>query len=537
MATLVHVGHFGRPLCSGQALPLLLAGILAAALAIKAAAWCARKRHLAEIPLANPPSWLFFSRPAERVALVRSAAEALLRARDDFPHGPFRFLSDWGELLILPPEFAEEIRNEPKLSFGLAAMRDNHANIPGFETVRIVGRDDQLLQAVARKHLTKHLAKAIEPLCAEASLALAVNLGESPDWQTVRLQPAVLDIIARLSSRVYLGEQLCRSQDWLAVTKTYATAFYAASSKLRMFPRALRPLVHWWMPECRRLRAQRRAAEAIIRPLVRRRQQAKQAAAAAGHPAPVFHDALEWAEQEAATAAAAAAAGRSRSCDPVVFQLALSLLAIHTTYDLLQQAMTDLASNPQYIGPLRDEVARVVGQDGWSKASLYKMKLLDSALKETQRLKPGSIVTMRRVATDDVALSSGLVLKKGTRVNVDNRRMTDAAVYADPRVYNPWRFYQMRLQPGKEHVAQLVSTSPDHLGFGHGLHSCPGRFFAANEVKVALGHMLLKYDWKLAPATDKTPDCRGMLAKASPTTDVMIRRRHDEADTGAAARE
>lgn len=57
------------------------------------------------------------------MALVRSAAEALLRARDDFPHGPFRFLSDWGELLILPPEFAEEIRNEPKLSFGLAAMR------------------------------------------------------------------------------------------------------------------------------------------------------------------------------------------------------------------------------------------------------------------------------------------------------------------------------------------------------------------------------------------------------------------------------
>lgn len=132
---------------------------------------------------------------------------------------------------------------------------------------------------------------------------------------------------------------------------------------------------------------------------------------------------------------------------------------------------------------------------------------------------------MRRYVRDDLQLSNGLVLKKGTRLNVDNQRLIDPEFYDQPEVYNPFRFYNMRSQPGKDHVAQLVSTSSNHLGFGHGEHSCPGRFFAANEIKVALCHILIKYDWKLAPLTETTPDTKGMVSKSSPVTEILIRRR------------
>ncbi|KAL2286223.1 hypothetical protein FJTKL_07028 [Diaporthe vaccinii] len=40
------------------------------------------------------------------------------------------------------------------------------------------------------------------------------------------------------------------------------------------------------------------------------------------------------------------------------------------------------------------------------------------------------------------------------------------------------------------------------MGFGHGAHACPGRFFAANEVKIALAHLLMKYDWRLPEGHD-----------------------------------
>lgn len=343
-----------------------------------------------------------------------------------------------------------------------------------------------------------------------------------------------MDIIARLSSRIYLGDQLCQNEDWLRITKTYTTTFYVASTKLRLFPRQVRWLAHWMLPECRKLRAELKEARKIILPLVQKRRSLKQKALDAGQPVPQFNDALDWAEQEAAE--------KGSKFDPVVFQLTLSLLAIHTTYDLLEQAIIDLARNSQYIEPLRQEALQVLQAHGWKKTSLYNMKLLDSALKETQRLKPGSIgmklvfvelspatadvlqVTMRRYVMEDLRLSNGLVLKKGTRLNVDNRRMSDPDIYENPETYDPYRFHKMRSKPGRENASQLVSTSPDHLGFGHGEHSCPGRFFAANEIKVALCHILLKYDWKLAPETDTSPDMKGMLAKASPVAKILIRR-------------
>ncbi|KAM0417034.1 hypothetical protein ACHAPT_013000 [Fusarium lateritium] len=252
-------------------------------------------------------------------------------------------------------------------------------------------------------------------------------------------------------------------------------------------------------------------------PLIQRRRELRQAAIAAGEPIPTFNDAIDWSEQEAAIAGS--------SFDPVISQLTLSLLAVHTTYDLLQQTMIHLARNPQFIEPLRKEVVEMLSADGWKKMSLFKMKFLDSAIKGTKRLKPGSIVTMRRNVTDDITLCNGLKLPKGTRLNDDNRRLNDPTIYENPHVYNPYRFHKMRSEVGKDHMAQLVSTSSNHLGFGHGEHSCPGRFFAANEIKVALCHILVKYDWKLAPNTETTPDTRGMISKSSPVTDILVRRR------------
>ncbi|KAG6040945.1 hypothetical protein E4U41_006536 [Claviceps citrina] len=327
-----------------------------------------------------------------------------------------------------------------------------------------------------------------------------------------------MDIIARISSRIYLGDQLSRNEDWIQITKTYTACFYTASTKLRLFPRPLRLFAHWFLPECRKLREERDRARKIITPLIECRRGLRKREIAAGNPVTSYNDAIDWAEQEAAISGS--------RFDPVIFQLTLSLLAIHTTFDLLQQTMTELAQHPEFIKPLREEVEQILETGGWKKTSIFKMKLLDSAIKEAQRLKPGSIVTMRRYVLEDMQLSNGLVLKKGTRLNIDNQRLTDPEFYDQPDVYNPFRFCNMRSQPGKDHVAQLVSTSPNHLGFGHGEHSCPGRFFAANEIKVALCHILAKYDWKLAPLTETTPDTKGVISKSSPVTEILIRRRY-----------
>lgn len=68
-----------------------------------------------------------------------------------------------------------------------------------------------------------------------------------------------------------------------------------------------------------------------------------------------------------------------------------------TTY----QALFELAAHPEYIAPLREEIERVIAEDGYSvdesgaknlmKQSFPKLKKLDSLLKETQRRNPAGI--------------------------------------------------------------------------------------------------------------------------------------------------
>ena len=41
---------------------------------------------------------------------------------------------------------------------------------------------------------------------------------------------------------------------------------------------------------------------------------------------------------------------------------------------------------------------------------------------------------------------------------------------------------------------QSATLDDAFLGFGFGRNACPGRFFALNEVKVFVAHMLLNYD-------------------------------------------
>ncbi|KAI1491320.1 cytochrome P450 [Biscogniauxia mediterranea] len=471
-----------------------------------------------DLPIVNPVGPFSLTYTGAKKTFRKSALKLLQHGKSLYSGKPFRMITDMGEFIILPNTVADEIRNEPKLSFHKHIYIDFHGKIDGFQGLAQDALNNKTLIQVARKQLTKSLAKVTEPLSEETTVALSVNLGESPEWRKIHAKPVILDIISRISSRVFLGDELCRNEEWLHITKSYTVAAFTAAQDLRMFPSVIRPLVHWFVPQCRSLRALRRRAKEIMAPVIEKRNRIKREAVASGQPVPKFNDAIEWIEEEALKA----------DYDPANFQLTLSVVAIHTSSDLMQQVVMDLAENPQYIQPLRDEVVGVLRAEGWKKSALYNMKLLDSAIKESQRLKPITMASMNRFVTDDLTLSNGLHLKRGERVVVDSSAMWDSASwsgYADARRWDPYRFLTMRSEEGKENGALLVSTSAGHLGFGHGEHSCPGRFFAANEIKIALCHLLVKYDWKLAPGASTTPDLSGLNMNANLGAELLVRRR------------
>lgn len=133
---------------------------------------------------------------------------------------------------------------------------------------------------------------------------------------------------------------------------------------------------------------------------------------------------------------------------------------------------------------------------------------------------------MHRTATSDVQLSNGLKISKGQRTAISSHRMWSEKYYKNPEEFDAYRF----LDPQLGHKRHLVATGPEHLGFAHGKHACPGRFFAANEVKIAMVHLILKYDFRLEdPKMAKWLEY-GSAMIANPKAKLSVKRREPGID-------
>jgi cytochrome P450 len=83
----------------------------------------------------------------------------------------------------------------------------------------------------------------------------------------------------------------------------------------------------------------------------------------------------------------------------------------------------------------------------------------------------------------------------------------DPEYYDDPLEFKPFRFYDMRQEDAEEgHRHQFASTSPNNLPWGYGRAACPGRQFAALEIKLICAQLLVKFDMKFPDGQDKRPD-------------------------------
>ncbi|KAI4151581.1 MAG: hypothetical protein LQ340_003426, partial [Diploschistes diacapsis] len=107
-------------------------------------------------------------------------------------------------------------------------------------------------------------------------------------------------------------------------------------------------------------------------------------------------------------------------------------------------------------------------------------------------------VAFNPIVRTPLTLSDGTRLPAGTHFSVASEAvMHNAAFVASPDAFDPFRYYRLR-ESGPDQVQkhQSAMTDQNNLHFGHGKYSCPGRFFASNEIKIIMAHLLLQYDFK-----------------------------------------
>lgn len=109
-----------------------------------------------------------------------------------------------------------------------------------------------------------------------------------------------------------------------------------------------------------------------------------------------------------------------------------------------------------------------------------------------------------------------------------------AAVYQDDSFYpssstfDGFRAYKARSTGKAADIArnQFVTSNEENLTFGYGRHACPGRFFAANEIKMIIARLVLDYDIKMPNGqTERYPQIEiGKVSMPDPTKTLAFKR-------------
>jgi hypothetical protein len=135
--------------------------------------------------------------------------------------GPFQIITGTGPKVVLPNKYADELRNRPELDFNEAFREDFFAHYPGFDGFRASLDNPTLIPSTLRVKLTQSLGLVTNHLVDEATIALHDLYGEGREWNSIAVKQHNLNLIARLSSRVFLGRPICRNKQWLEIAKNH----------------------------------------------------------------------------------------------------------------------------------------------------------------------------------------------------------------------------------------------------------------------------------------------------------------------------
>ncbi|KAL1615765.1 hypothetical protein SLS54_008770 [Diplodia seriata] len=468
------------PIHLGWAAWLLLAVVLLAAALLYSFVY--EDRPYPNIPMVGQVPWDFLNMKTKE-HFVRHANEVMAQGMIEHPTRPFQVNGANGPIIILPRLFAEEIRHDPRLSFTGVIEHNFFPSYAGLEIFSPIGPGNDILQEVVRKHLTLSLDTLTPSLSDEMGHAVATLLtprattkdggkDEDEGWKRVKFFHIAPELTARVSSRAFLGAPLCRDARWLDVSVRYAVDSFFAEEK-------------------------------------------------GGK-----EDAIAWFDEVAG----------DREYDIVREQMMLSVAAIHTTSVTLMALLYDLAENPEWIGRVREEVVAVLREDGgWGKHTLGKMRLLDSCMKESQRLHTVGALSMNRRVEQAMTLSDGTHLPRGALLGIPTITMREPSGRWGPSAarFVGDRFLRLREEQQQSSTGggnrwQFVSTSADHMGFGYGRQACPGRFFAAAQIKVSIVHLLLNFDWRWEEGKGQPQSVIQSEHIPDPEAEILFRRRTPE---------
>ncbi|KAF8574248.1 cytochrome P450 [Ramaria rubella] len=426
----------------------------------------------------------------DAIRFIRQGHVMLMEGYNKYKPGVFRLpdMNRW-HILVSDQKHIDELRKAPDDVLSLDAATEDFLAVSHLAGPTLTS--DMYHIDVVRSQLTRNISNLypamldeLVPTFEDYIPVTDVDLGA--DWTPITVLETGMKIISRVSNRIFVGAPTCRDPEWVDLNIRFTVDLFIGASILGFFPEFLKPVVGRCVTK---VPGAIRTGLKHIGAMIEERQRKIDEYGFDYPDRP--NDLLSWLMEEAK--------GEQRTTRNLTLRiLGMNFAAIHTTSMSFAQALFSLAAHPECIAPIREEIETVIAEHGWNKVSATHMRKLDSLLKENQRMYGIGSITLSRKAVKEFSFSDGIRIPVGSIVSAPTIAIhRDESVYTDPETFNVFRFSDMREAEGEGTKNQMVATSVDYLPFGHGKHACPGRFFAANELKAMLAHLLLTYDIKL----------------------------------------
>ncbi|KAH8819202.1 cytochrome P450 [Xylogone sp. PMI_703] len=451
------------------------------------------------------------------------------------------------EFVILPNSSVKWIIGQPDDVLGALAAQAN-----SLEAEWTLWGNQTLINRVVHKELVvRDLTRAVSYVVPQTMEEVAAGFDEfwgtdTENWREVNVFETAMKVVARSVNRTFVGFPLCRNDEYLSYAGQYASQVPLTAALIKLVPGFLRPIIPYAL--ILPLKYQFYRCSRFLLPLIKERKAQMEARRRGEDVGDEPRDFITWLLHDAEEHNDAVEASPHRLCQRLMI---INFAAIHTTTFSATNSILDVYSaDPSFgtVNGLREEVKRVLTEENgvWSKKALQKLTRTDSAIRESLRISTFMTHGIDRLVLpkDGITLENGMHLPQGSTVSTLVWPVhRDEAYYPRANTYDPFRFSRDRESAGNgsangfpegdkststnsgttstKGLAATIATTSDHfLAFSHGRHACPGRFFAAAELKLMLAYIVTHYD--VEPITNR-PENQWIASSVIPPTKATIR--------------
>ncbi|KAI1355957.1 cytochrome P450 [Xylaria sp. FL0043] len=420
------------------------------------------------------------------------------------------------DLVVLPASLIPEMN---RMSADVLNSRQSHAFtlLGGLTGMTVVEKTSYHVRMLLGR-ISPALPELFPGTATRISSAISREFTSCDDWTVFKPLPATVRCFSEGIALALFGAKMSENSRLVELTHELTTNVFQVAFIMRCVPSVLQPLCVWLLPAKWRMESNWRELGDFVKPAVRSQADLY----AKNSPQEIEPNLISWMVKDGRTAL---------ERDPDVLTTLCGSVAAGSTYSIANfvcRALVDLVAHPGVLNAVRAEIRSKGESIGgvWDLAAVSDLEKLDSAMKETARLAPGTIIVYSRVVQQECILA-GIKLEKGQFITTSGpSRALDPAIFENPKEYQGLRFCaEDNIERHRARPFRSVDT--DILTWGAGRWACPGRLVADMAAKILLVKLLDEWDFAFVNGKPLSPNAVHEFMFFHPDNRMLARRRAD----------